>query len=330
MSKRRDVPHRLLVAIGGNATHPETIEGTSIEQRTIAAETAAALLPLALMDNELVITHGNGPVVGKILMRQALTRDRIAPMPLDICVAHSQGGIAYLLMQAIENALREADSERHVACLLTQVEVDPGDPSFSDPSKPVGPFFERSEADKLAEEFGWVMKEDAGRGWRHFVPSPKPRHIVDISLVRVLARRGTIVIAGGGGGIPVIRGPKGIRQGVEAVIDKDLTSALMANVTGIDTLMILTAVPKVAVNWGQADQRELDRVTLRDVKALHGQGQFPAGSMGPKIEAAISFLEGGGKRVVIGSIDQAVAALNGRSGTHIVSDDHDREDGDEA
>ena len=150
-----DIPDRILVAIGGNATHPEDIEGTSREQKAIAASTAEALLPLALLDNELVITHGNGPVVGKILMCQTLTRDRIAPMPLDICVAHSQGGIAYLLVQAMENTLREAGNSRHVACLLTQVEVDEDDPAFQDPSKPIG------------AELGWLMKEDAGRGWRH-------------------------------------------------------------------------------------------------------------------------------------------------------------------
>lgn len=321
MSSQPALPARLLVAIGGNATHPETIEGTSIEQKAIAEQTAKALLPLALMDNELVITHGNGPVVGKILMRQALTRDRIAPMPLDICVAHSQGGIAYLLMQAIENALREADNDRHVACLLTQVEVDPDDPSFADPSKPVGPFFTEDEAKKLAKEFDWLMKEDAGRGWRHFVPSPKPRHIVDISLVRVLARRGTIVIAGGGGGIPVVRGPKGVRRGIAAVIDKDLTSAHMANVLGIDTMMILTAVRKVAVDWGKPEQRELDRVTLRELKAFRADGHFPAGSMGPKIDAAVRFLEGGGQQVIIGHIEEAMAALEGSAGTHIVGDD---------
>jgi len=321
MPKPLAMPSRLVVAIGGNATHPETIEGTSIEQKAIATATAKALLPLALMDNELVITHGNGPVVGKILMRQALTRDRIAPMPLDICVAHSQGGIAYLLMQAIENALRGADNDRHVASLLTQVEVDADDPSFTNPSKPVGPFFSEDEAMRLAKEFDWTMCQDAGRGWRHFVPSPKPRHIVDISLVRVLARRGTIVIAGGGGGIPVIRGPKGVRHGVEAVIDKDLTSAKMANILGIDTLMILTAVPQVAVNWGTPEERLLDRVSLRDLKAFKTEGHFPIGSMGPKIDAAIFFLEGGGERVIIAHIDDALPALEGRAGTHIMSDD---------
>ncbi|MGI9500398.1 MAG: carbamate kinase [Geminicoccaceae bacterium] len=321
MSETMTKPDRLLVAVGGNATHPETIEGTSIEQKAIAEKTAEALLPLALLDNELVITHGNGPVVGKILMRQALTRDRIAPMPLDICVAHSQGGIAYLLMQAIENALRRADNERHVACLLTQVEVDADDPAFADPSKPIGPFFTEDEAKKLAEQLDWLMKEDAGRGWRHVVPSPKPRHIVDISLVRVLARRGTIVIAGGGGGIPVVRGLKGERQGVAAVIDKDLTSAHMANVLGIDTMMILTAVEQVALHWGKPEQRLLDRVSLTELKAYSAEGHFPEGSMGPKIDAAIRFLEGGGREVIIGHIEQAMAALEGRAGTRIVETD---------
>ena len=314
------LPPRLLVAIGGNATHPEDIEGTSQEQKEIAAKTAEALLPLALLDNELVITHGNGPVVGKILMRQALTRDRISPMPLDICVAHSQGGIAYLLVQALENALREADNARHVACLLTQVEVDPDDPAFAEPSKPIGPFFDAESARRIGAELGWLMKEDSGRGWRHVVPSPKPRHVCDVSLVKVLARRGTVVIAAGGGGIPVVRGPKGVRRGVAAVIDKDLTSACMANVLGIEHLMILTAVPRVAIHYGTPQQSYLDRIGLEDLRALHAQGHFPPGSMGPKIEAAIRFLEGGGRHVVIGHLEQAMAALRGETGTHILAE----------
>lgn len=315
------IPDRLLVAIGGNATHPEDIEGTSGEQKDIATSTAEALLPLALLDNELVITHGNGPVVGKILMRQVLTRDRIAPMPLDICVAHSQGGIAYLLMQAMENALRQVDNPRHVACLLTQVEVDPDDPAFDDPSKPIGPFFDEEEAKRVEAELGWLMKEDSGRGWRHVVPSPKPTHVCDISLVQVLARRGTIVIAGGGGGIPVIRGPKGVRKGVAAVIDKDLTSAHMANVLGMEMIMILTSVPKIAINFGKPEQRYLDRVTIRELRAFHAEGHFPPGSMGPKVEGAIRFLEGGGERVIVAHLDEAMAALKGETGTHIVPDD---------
>ena len=321
MPRNDPIPNRLVVAIGGNAIHPEGIRGTSQEQVDIAAATAKALLPLTRLDNQLVITHGNGPVVGKILMRQALTRDRIAPMSLDICVAHSQGGIAYLLMQAMENALREADSRRHVVCLLTQVEVDPDDPAFENATKPIGPFFSEEEAEQLGRELHWLMAEDAGRGWRHVVPSPKPRHIVDISLIQVLARRGTVVIAGGGGGIPVVRGPKGVRHGVAAVIDKDLTSAHMANVLGMELMMILTAVPNVAVNFGKPNQAALHTVRLRELKALHAESQFPVGSMGPKIEAAIQFLEGGGERAIIGHLDEAMPALRGETGTQIVHDD---------
>jgi carbamate kinase len=312
------IPKRLLVAIGGNATHPEAIAGTSEEQKDIAARTAHALLPIALRKNYFVITHGNGPVVGKILMRQALSRARVPPMTLDICVAHSQGGIAYLLVQALENALREADNPRHVACLLTQVEVDRDDPAFAHPTKFIGPFFSGEQAEQISAELGWLMRQDGKRGWRHVVPSPRPRHICDISLIQELASRGSIVIAGGGGGIPVVRGPKGVREGVAAVIDKDMTSALMANVLGIDTLLILTAVRKVAVDYGTAQQRDLDCATLAELKRHHAEGQFPPGSMGPKIDAAIRFLEGGGKRAIITDLDMAVAALEGTAGTHIV------------
>lgn len=320
MSRPDELPPRLLVAVGGNATHPEDIEGTSAEQTAMAARTASALLPVTSVVNELIITHGNGPVVGKILMRQALTRDRIAPMPLDICVAHSQGGIAYLLMQAIENSLREINNDRHVAVLLTQVEVAADDPAFDNPSKPIGAFYSEQEAAALAQELGWLMKEDSGRGWRHVVPSPIPRHICDVSLVQALSRRGTIVVAGGGGGIPVVRHEKGIREGVRAVIDKDLTSALMANVLNIPVMMILTAVSKVAINFGTPKQRELGRVSLPDIKRYQEQGHFPPGSMGPKIDAAILFLEGGGQRVIICHLDEALAAIHNETGTHIIAD----------
>jgi len=241
-------------------------------------------------------------------------------MPLDICVAHSQGGIAYLLMQALENALREAGNPRHVACLLTQVEVDPEDPALKNPTKPVGPFLDAVEARQLETEFGWVMRREGERGWRHVVPSPKPTHICDISLVQVLARRGTAVIAAGGGGIPVIRGRNGVRNGVAAVIDKDLTSAHMANVLGMELMMILTTVSKVSTDFGKPQQRDLDTVTVRELRALQSEGHFPAGSMGPKIDAAIRFIEGGGERVIIGKLDQAMAALAGESGTHVVAD----------
>jgi carbamate kinase len=194
MVQDEPIPQRPLVAIGGNATHPDDIKGTAEEQKAIAAQTAQALLPLALSDNELIITHGNGPVVGKILMRQILTGDRI------------------------------------------------------------GPIFSEKEASRIGRKIGWLMKEDSGRGWRHVVPPPRPRHYCDISLVEQIARGGSVVIAGGGGGIPVVRGPKGVRQSVSAVIDKDLTSALMANVMGIELMMILTATPKVAINFGHPNR----------------------------------------------------------------------------
>ena len=321
MTDAYPLPSRLLVAVGGNAIHPEGILGTVEEQKDYAAATGRALLPLLTLHNQLVITHGNGPVVGKILMRQAIARERVTPMSLDICVAHSQGGIAYLLMQALENALREDGNLRHVACLLTQVEVDPDNPAFLAPSKSVGYIYDAAEASALADETGWTMREDAGRGWRYVVPSPKPRHIADISLVRTLVDQGSVVIAGGGGGIPVVRGPKGMRRGIEAVIDKDLTSALMANLLGFDTMMILTAVSRVSIAFGTPGECPLERVSLSEIHRHLTDGQFAPGSMGPKIEAAIQFLEGGGKHAVIGHLKEAVPALMGETGTHIFADD---------
>ena len=321
VARAHEIPRRLLVAVGGNATHPPEIKGTAGEQAAIAAATGRALLPLMACDTELIVTHGNGPVVGKILMRQALSGARVTPMTLDICVAHSQGGIAYLLMQAFENALREAGNARHVVCLLTQVEVDSDDPAFGNPEKFVGYAYSEEEARAFECEVGWTMREDPGRGWRHVVPSPEPRHIVDISLIRALAERGAVVIAGGGGGIPVVREGSGMRRGVEAVIDKDLTSALMANVLGIEDMLILTAVPRVAVHFGTPEQRQLDEVSLKELKKYQEAGHFPPGSMGPKIEAAIRFIEGGGRRVWITNLEEALPALRGEAGTLIHADD---------
>ena len=317
MAPPPDLPRRLLVAVGGNATHPPEIRGTAAEQAAIAAATGRALLPLLQLENELIITHGNGPVVGKILMRQAVSSEQVTPMTLDICVAHSQGGIAYLLMQAFENALRRAGDPRHVVCLLTQVEVDPADPAFDAPTKFVGYTYTEEEARRYEREMGWTFREDAGRGWRHVVPSPAPKHIVDISLIETIAKSGAVVIAGGGGGIPVVREADGARRGLAAVIDKDLTSALMANVLGVKTMMILTAVPRVAIRFGTPQQQELENVSLADIKKYHAEGHFPPGSMGPKIEAAIRFLEGGGERVHIAALEEAVPALRGDAGTCI-------------
>ncbi len=314
-----DMPskERILIAVGGNAIHPTRRPGTVEQQIEFAVKTGNALLPILEQDNELVITHGNGPVVGKILMRQILTRDTIPPMSMDVCVAHSQGGIAYLMMQNLENALRNVGNSRHVVCLLTQVEVDPDDPAFNNPTKPVGSFYCETDARDIEDKLGWTMREDSGRGWRYVVPSPKPKHIVDISLIETIAQSGAVVIAGGGGGIPVVRNPDGTRHGVEAVIDKDLSSAHMANVLDIETLMILTAVDKVYLNFGQENQQALADVSLAEMEKLQSSGEFAEGSMGPKVEAAIGFLHGGGQRAIIAHLDDAVAALAGSAGTQI-------------
>jgi carbamate kinase len=320
VNAKLDIPSRLVVAIGGNAIQPAGLKGTAEEQVSIAADTGRALLPLLELDNELIITHGNGPAVGKVLMRQALSLHRVVPMTLDICVANTQGATAYLLTQAFENALREVGNPRHVVGLVTQVEVDEDDPGFANPTKPVGQFCTEEEAKGMAEELGWIMREDAGRGWRPVVASPSPKHICDISLIEALSSRGTVVIAGGGGGVPVVRDERGVRRGVEAVIDKDLTSAHMANVLGIDDLMILTAVRRVAVNFGKPDEYELSEITLSEIRQHLADGQFPAGSMGPKIEAAIRFLDGGGKRAIIAHLEEALPALRGEAGTHIIPD----------
>jgi len=314
------IPRRLIVAVGGNAIDAVDGDDSPEAQKAIAATTAKAMLPLLLLDNQLVITHGNGPQVGKLLLANAIARERITPQSLDILVAQTQGATAYILAQAFENALREAGSPRHAVGLVTQVEVDPDDPAFQNPTKPVGPFYGEAEAKALAQELGITVKEDAGRGWRYVVPSPRPKHICDISLVEALMCLRTVVIAGGGGGIPVVRDHIGRRRGVEAVIDKDLTTAAMANVLGIRDMMILTAVPRVAINFGKPDQRELSRVSLSEMRRYQAEGHFPAGSMGPKVDAAIRFLEGGGRRAIITSLDTAVPALRGETGTHIVLD----------
>ncbi len=311
------LPDGLLIAVGGNALHPDHGPGTAAEQFALAARTGRILLPIMQIKSQLVLTQGNGPVVGKILMRQAIAGDRIPPMSMDVCVAHSQGGIAYMLMQALENALREAGDDRHVVCLLTQVEVDADDPAFAHPTKPVGFFHDAARARELTATFGWTMREDAGRGYRYVVPSPRPRHIVDISLIETVARSGAVVIAGGGGGIPVVRDERGVRRGVEAVIDKDLSSAHLANVLGIEVMMILTAVDAVYLGFGTPEKRRLDRVTVDALREYLANGEFAEGSMRPKVEAAIHFIDRGGERAVIAHLDDAERALRGEVGTQV-------------
>jgi carbamate kinase len=309
---------RLVVAIGGNATHPENIRGTTAEQEEIAARAARALRPLVDAVPEIVITHGNGPVVGKILLRQYYAREHVPPMRLDVCVAHSQGGIGHLLMQGLEDELARAESERRVACLITRVVVDADDVAFTKPTKPIGPFFSEAEAAELQRALGWNMVEDAGRGWRYVVPSPRPRRILELDLIAGLAKQGVVVIAAGGGGIPMVLRADGSYGGVPAVIDKDLTSVLLATELGVDALLILTAVPRIAIHFRTPQQRELETVTASELDGYRREGHFAEGSMGPKVKGALRFIAAGGKRVIIAHLDQAADALAGKAGTHVV------------
>jgi carbamate kinase len=307
-----------VVAIGGNATHPENIRGTTGEQEEIAARAARALRPLVEAAPEIVITHGNGPVVGKIVLRQYYAREHVPPMRLDVCVAHSQGGIGHLLMQGLEDELARAESERRVACVITRVEVNAEDPAFQRPTKPIGPFFSAAEAEEMRRAHGWNMVEDAGRGWRYVVPSPQPRGILDLELIAGLARQGVAVIAAGGGGIPMVLRADGSYGGVPAVVDKDLTSALLASELEADVLLILTAVARVAVDFRKSTQRDLETVTASELEGHRRGGQFAEGSMGPKVQAALKFVAAGGKRAIIAHLDQAADALAGKAGTHVV------------
>ena len=294
--------------------------GTTAEQEQVAARTAHVLRPLVTGAREIVITHGNGPVVGKILLRQYYAREHIPPMRLDVCVAHSQGGIGHLLMQGLEDELVRAEEDRRVACLITRVAVNADDEAFAHPTKPIGPFFTAERAAELQTALGWNMVEDAGRGWRYVVPSPKPREILDLELIRLLAAQGVVVIAAGGGGIPMVARADGSYAGVPAVIDKDMTSALLANQLGYETLLILTAVPRVAIHYRTPKQRELTTVSAAELAGYLKDGHFAAGSMAPKIEASLRFLARGGRRAIIAALDDAVAAIEGDAGTHVVPD----------
>ena len=318
MPNRDEIPSRLVIAIGGNATHPEGIRGTPSEQADVAAGLGRALLPLMELDTELIITHGNGPVVGNILFRMARTADELPPMPMDICVAHSQGGMGYMLQQTLANALHRHGMEVPVSSIITCVEVSADDPGFANPTKPVGRFFGREEAERLAREHNWRFVEDAGRGYRRVVPSPAPLAILELPTIKALLDAGTIPIAAGGGGIPVVRDANGAYAGTSAVIDKDLTSALLAAELGAETLVMLTGVDRVALDFGLPSERPIDRMTAAEAQRHFDEGQFPPGSMGPKIAAARVYLARGGGKVVITSLDRTYDALAGGAGTTIV------------
>jgi len=305
-----------VVAIGGNAVNRPGEKPTA-ENMLSAIEEAMGYLVDMLDEYDIVITHGNGPQVGNILIQQEMAKEVIPPFPIDVNDAQTQGSLGYMIVQALRNRLAERGLNREVAALITQIVVDKNDEAFKKPSKPVGPFYTEEEARRLMMEKGWIMKEDAGRGWRRVVPSPKPLDIVEKEIIQMLLKNDVIVVAAGGGGIPVVR-ENGKLKGIEAVIDKDRASALLAIEINADELIILTGVEKVALNYGKPNQTFVDTLIVDDAMKYLKEGHFPAGSMGPKIEAAIDFVSATNKTCLITDMRKLKEALSGKTGTRIV------------
>jgi carbamate kinase len=305
-----------VIALGGNAILPAGKAGTIMEQVAITETAMTEIAGLVSSGRRVVLTHGNGPIVGNIVIRNEAMKATIPPMPLDVCGADSQGGIGYMIQQTLRNVLRDEGRDTDVVSVITQVRVDENDPAFNDPVKPIGPFYTEEEAARLSKERGWKIVADARRGYRRVVPSPYPIEIVEIEVVKHLVGRGAVVITVGGGGIPVVL-RDGRYEGVEAVIDKDLASALLARMLGAERLIIITSVDAVYVNFGKPTARALSTVTLDEMKALFRQGQFAPGSMGSKVQAAIEFLESGGRSVIIAQPGDLLDAVAGVKGTTI-------------
>ncbi len=306
----------VVVALGGNAILKPGQKGTIEEQMSNVNGAARNIVKLVQEGYEVVIAHGNGPQVGNILLQNAAARDQVPAMPLYVCGAESQGLIGYMIQQNIMNELMKAGIKKPVVTVLTQVVVDPKDVAFQNPSKPVGAFYTEGEAKKGMEKGeSWV--EDSGRGWRKVVPSPRPIDVVELEEVKDLIEAGCIVVSVGGGGIPVMRDEAGILSGVEAVIDKDLASSLLAKELGADILAIATDVPNVAINFGTPQQKNLGTITVAEAKGYAEEGQFGKGSMGPKVQAIVEFVEHGGEGIIT-SLDNLRDAVVGDQGTKIV------------
>jgi carbamate kinase len=309
----------MLIAVGGNSLIRAGEKGTVAEQFANARRTAAAIVDLIRAGYRLVITHGNGPQVGAQLLRSEQASDQVPAQTLDVCGAASQGEIGYLLCQSLESQLAAAGFDMPVVSLITQTVVSQDDPAMQHPTKPIGPFYSRSRAEEKKRQLGWEIVEDAARGYRRVVPSPEPLEIVELDVIRRLMNQGILVVACGGGGIPVVRSQR-MLQGIEAVIDKDRASALLALKLGVDVFAISTDVDCVYLGYKKPEQRPLRRATVSELEAYMAAGQFPPGNMGPKIESALHFLKSGGKQVVITSYEHLLDALAGRAGTHIVVD----------
>ncbi len=308
-----------VIAIGGNSLIKDKQHYTVPDQYAAAKETCMHIADMIAQGWDVAIGHGNGPQVGFILRRSEIAH-KVAGMhevPLDFCGADSQGALGYTLQQNLWNEFRRRKMNRIVATVVTQVLVDRNDPAFQNPSKPIGSFLTEEEARERAQQDGWTVVEDAGRGWRRVVPSPHPRRIIELDAIRELLQAGVVTIAVGGGGIPVIENENGGLVGIEAVIDKDHAASLLAREIGADLFLISTAVEKVALNYNKPDQVWLDRLTAAEAKRYYDEGHFPAGSMGPKIEAALDYLKHGGKEVIITNPENITRALWGETGTRI-------------
>ena len=309
----------MLIAVGGNSLIRAGEKGTIVEQLSNARRTAAAIVKLICGGYHVVITHGNGPQVGAQLLRSEQASDQVPAQTLDVCGAASQGEIGYLLSQSLQTELSSARLKVPVVSLVTQTVVRRDDPAMQHPTKPIGPFYSRARAEERQRQLGWQIVEDAARGYRRVVPSPEPVEIVEAGVIRSLMNDGVLVVACGGGGIPVVRS-NGSLHGVEAVIDKDRASALLATELGVDLFAMSTDVDFVYLDYKKPTQRPLRRVTVSELEAHYRAGHFPAGSMGPKVESALRFLKAGGKEVLITSYEYLTAAAAGRAGTHIVPD----------
>ncbi len=306
-----------LVAFGGNAILPENQRGLQEEQMRNAQKAARLMIQVVRKGYELIVVHGNGPQVGNLLIQMEEAVTKVPPFTLEVCDAMTEGSMGFMLEKALVNELRRASIDKEVATLITQVVVDRHDPAFLNPTKPVGPFYTKYRAQTLIRSKKWTMIEDAGRGWRKVVPSPRPIDIIPKFIVRDLVHSGRIVITAGGGGIPVIINGNGLFQGVEAVIDKDFAASLLAREIKADLFIILTSIDRVYLNFGQPNQQPIEAMTVEEARNYLEQGQFPPGSMGPKIQAAIEYIEGGGEEVLITSANYLRAALIHRAGTRI-------------
>lgn len=315
---RKDDASLVVIAMGGNSLIRDPQHMTVLDQYRAAGETCREIATIVAEGYRVLIVHGNGPQVGFIMLRSEMARDVLHEVPLENCVADTQGSIGYQIEQVLRNEFARRGLGHEVATLVTQVVVDANDPAFDRPAKPIGPFLDRPTAERHAREDGWAIAEDAGRGWRRLVPSPMPVEIVEEPIIRSLLEGGMVVIAAGGGGIPVVRRSDGTLVGRPAVIDKDAASRLLALRLGAHAMIMSTGVEQVCLDYGTPRERPIARMNVREARTYLDEGHFAPGSMRPKIEAAIAFLEGGGERVIVTQPHHLDGALHGIRGTHII------------